>query len=104
MRPSTPYSELFELAGLTDAQIRRALLKPCPSIESTVAEIEAQLGRRLGAEDSSIDIMGMDVIWTGEFANAGWVEPWSGWESEGRLEPPQRCFTRGARAFRTTAR
>jgi lactate racemase len=31
--------------GLTDAQIRRALLKPCPSIESTVAEIEAQLGR-----------------------------------------------------------
>jgi multiple sugar transport system substrate-binding protein len=34
-----------------------------------------QLVRRLGAEDSSIDIMGMDVIWTGEFANAGWLEP-----------------------------
>jgi multiple sugar transport system substrate-binding protein len=37
-----------------------------------------QLVRRLGAEDSSIDIMGMDVIWTGEFANAGWVEEWTG--------------------------
>jgi multiple sugar transport system substrate-binding protein len=37
-----------------------------------------QLVRRLGAEDSSIDIVGMDVIWTGEFANAGWVEEWSG--------------------------
>jgi multiple sugar transport system substrate-binding protein len=37
-----------------------------------------QLVRRLGAEDSSIDIVGMDVIWTGEFANAGWVEPWRG--------------------------
>lgn len=37
-----------------------------------------QLVRRLGAEDSSIDIIGMDVIWTGEFANAGWVEPWTG--------------------------
>jgi multiple sugar transport system substrate-binding protein len=37
-----------------------------------------QLVRRLGAEDSSIDIVGMDVIWTGEFANAGWVEPWQG--------------------------
>jgi len=36
-----------------------------------------QLVRRLGAEDSSIDIVGMDVIWTGEFANAGWVEEWS---------------------------
>lgn len=32
-----------------------------------------QLVRRLGAEDDSIDIVGMDVIWTGEFANAGWI-------------------------------
>jgi len=37
-----------------------------------------QLVRRLGAEDSSIDIIGMDVIWTGEFANAGWLEPFTG--------------------------
>ena len=37
-----------------------------------------QLVRRLGASDSSIDIVGMDVIWTGEFANAGWVEEWKG--------------------------
>ena len=37
-----------------------------------------QLVRRLGAEDSSIDIIDMDVIWTGEFANAGWVEEWTG--------------------------
>lgn len=37
-----------------------------------------QLVRRLGAQDSSIDIVGMDVIWTGEFANAGWVEAWKG--------------------------
>jgi multiple sugar transport system substrate-binding protein len=37
-----------------------------------------QLVRRLGAEDDSIDIIGMDVIWTGEFANAGWVEEWTG--------------------------
>lgn len=34
-----------------------------------------QLVRRLGAEDESIDLIGMDVIWTGEFANAGWIEP-----------------------------
>jgi multiple sugar transport system substrate-binding protein len=37
-----------------------------------------QLVRRLGAEDPSIDIVGMDVIWTGEFANAGWVDEWTG--------------------------
>jgi multiple sugar transport system substrate-binding protein len=35
-----------------------------------------QLVRRLGAEDSSIDIIGMDVIWTAEFANAGWIQEW----------------------------
>ena len=37
-----------------------------------------QLVRRLGAEDDSIDIIGMDVIWTGEFANAGWIDEWTG--------------------------
>lgn len=34
-----------------------------------------QLVRRLGAEDDTIDLIGMDIIWTGEFANAGWLEP-----------------------------
>ncbi len=37
-----------------------------------------QLVRRLGAEDSSIDLIGMDVVWTAEFANAGWLREWSG--------------------------
>ncbi|HEU5253152.1 MAG TPA: ABC transporter substrate-binding protein [Solirubrobacterales bacterium] len=45
-----------------------------------------QLVRRLGAEDSSIDIVGMDVIWTGEFANAGWVEEWTGAEKKAATE------------------
>jgi multiple sugar transport system substrate-binding protein len=34
-----------------------------------------QLVRRLAANDSSIDIIGMDVIWTAEFANARWITP-----------------------------
>jgi multiple sugar transport system substrate-binding protein len=34
-----------------------------------------QLVRRLGAEDETIDLMGLDIIWTGEFANAGWLDP-----------------------------
>ena len=34
-----------------------------------------QLVRRLGAKDSSLDLMGLDVVWTGEFANAGWIAP-----------------------------
>jgi multiple sugar transport system substrate-binding protein len=34
-----------------------------------------QLVRRLGAEDDSMDLLGLDVVWTGEFANAGWIAP-----------------------------
>jgi multiple sugar transport system substrate-binding protein len=35
-----------------------------------------QLVRRLAARDSDIDIVYMDVIWTAEFAEAGWILPW----------------------------
>lgn len=34
-----------------------------------------QLVRRLGAKDDTLDLLGLDVVWTGEFANAGWIEP-----------------------------
>jgi multiple sugar transport system substrate-binding protein len=32
--------------------------------------------RRLAAKDSSIDIAGLDVVWTAEFAAAGWIKQW----------------------------
>jgi multiple sugar transport system substrate-binding protein len=34
------------------------------------------LVRLLAAKSSTIDIAGMDVVWTAEFASAGWVLPW----------------------------
>ncbi len=37
-----------------------------------------QLVRRLAAHDDSVDLMGLDVTWEPEFAQAGWIEPWSG--------------------------
>src|SRR5260370_12904214 len=37
-----------------------------------------QLVRRLAAHDSTIDIMGLDVTWEAEFAQAGWAAPWTG--------------------------
>jgi trehalose/maltose transport system substrate-binding protein len=37
-----------------------------------------QLVRRLAANDSTIDIMALDVTWEAEFANAGWIVPWTG--------------------------
>jgi multiple sugar transport system substrate-binding protein len=41
-----------------------------------------QLVRRLGAEDSSVDLIGMDVVWTAEFANAGWLREWTGQQAQ----------------------
>jgi len=59
------------------------------SFEFLPAQADAQreqLVRRLGAEDTSIDIVGMDVIWTAEFANAGWIEPWEGADEQAVTE------------------
>jgi multiple sugar transport system substrate-binding protein len=50
------------------------------------------LVRRLAAEDESIDLASLDVIWTAEFAEAGWILPWEGERrsaaSEDKLEGP----------------
>jgi ABC-type glycerol-3-phosphate transport system substrate-binding protein len=37
-----------------------------------------QMARRLAAGDSSLDILGLDVTWEAEFAQAGWIKPWTG--------------------------
>jgi multiple sugar transport system substrate-binding protein len=48
--------------------------------------------RRLAAKDSDIDVIGMDVIWTAEFAEAKWILPWTGARraeaTKGKLEGP----------------
>jgi multiple sugar transport system substrate-binding protein len=50
------------------------------------------LVRRLAAEDDDIDLMSLDVIWTAEFAQAGWIVPWEGERrrvaEEDKLEGP----------------
>ncbi|WP_116045278.1 ABC transporter substrate-binding protein [Amycolatopsis palatopharyngis] len=37
-----------------------------------------QMVRRLAAEDEALDILGLDVTWVPEFAEAGWIEEWTG--------------------------
>ena len=37
-----------------------------------------QMARRLAAQDSSMDILGLDVTWEAEFSEAGWILPWTG--------------------------
>ena len=50
-------------------------LELLPTISDQARE---QIVRRLGAEDSTVDLILMDVIWTAEFANAGWLLPYEG--------------------------
>jgi multiple sugar transport system substrate-binding protein len=47
-------------------------------LPATASDQREQLVRRLAANDASIDIIGMDVIWTAEFANAGWLSAFPG--------------------------
>lgn len=60
-------------------------------------EQREQLVRRLAAKDSDIDIIGMDVIWTAEFAEAGWVDPIPDEQvsavTAGRLDPAVQTAT-----------
>jgi multiple sugar transport system substrate-binding protein len=51
-----------------------------------------QFVRRLAAQDTGMDLLGMDVTWTAEFAEAGWVRELTGEKAtaatEGTLEKP----------------
>lgn len=56
-----------------------------------------QLARRIVGGDTALDIIGLDVTWTAEFAEAGWVEPFPADVADrvrnGTLEGPLRTGT-----------
>ena len=57
-------------------RVDRALQGRRPAPACDRHDQREQLVRRLAAKDSTVDIVGMDVIWTAEFANAGWIKQW----------------------------
>ncbi len=65
------------------------------------------LVRRLAAKDSSIDIAGMDVVWTAEFAEAGWIKPFPAAEAaavrRGTLAGPLATATYKGRLYAAPA-
>jgi multiple sugar transport system substrate-binding protein len=44
----------------------------------TTDQAREQVVRRLAAGDSGADILGIDVTWTAELAEAGWIREWTG--------------------------
>jgi len=65
------------------------------------------LVRRLAAKDSSIDIAGMDVVWTAEFAEAKFIKPWPAnfarEVSQGTLAGPLKTATYQGRVWAAPA-
>ncbi|MGD9622839.1 MAG: extracellular solute-binding protein [Mycolicibacterium sp.] len=47
------------------------------SLPSTASAQREQMVRRLAAHDSSIDLVNLDVVFTAEFANAGFLRPYT---------------------------
>lgn len=47
------------------------------SLPRAPGEQRLQLARRLTGHDRSLDVMSLDVVWTAEFADAGWALPLS---------------------------
>ncbi|MEO7194847.1 MAG: extracellular solute-binding protein [Pseudonocardiaceae bacterium] len=61
------------------------------------------LARRLAAHDPKLDIMELDVIWTAEFAKAGWILPypvaWARQVERGTLRAPLETGTYQGRLY-----
>ncbi|QYN25213.1 ABC transporter substrate-binding protein [Amycolatopsis sp. DSM 110486] len=62
-----------------------------------------QMARRLAAGDTSMDILGLDVTWVSEFAEAGWAEEWTGQNkaaaSDGVLQGPLETATYNGKLY-----
>lgn len=62
-----------------------------------------QMVRRLAAEDDSLDILGLDVTWAAEFAEARWIREWTGEAkrraTQGTLRVPLRTATWKGRLY-----
>ncbi len=65
-----------------------------------------QMVRRLAAGDEGLDILGLDVTWVPEFAEAGWIEEWTGEDKmlaeRGVLEGPLQTAQWEGRLYAAT--
>jgi len=65
-----------------------------------------QMVRRLAANDTDMDILGLDVTWVPEFAEAGWIQEWTGANktaaTEGVLPGPLETATWNGKLYGAT--
>ena len=87
--PSGAYNDAVANCNKQAAGRYKIKLVPLPTNADQQRELVV---RRLAAKDPDIGVIGMDVIWTAEFANARWIRPWTGANrqavSKGTLQGP----------------
>jgi multiple sugar transport system substrate-binding protein len=92
--PSGAYNDAVANCNKAANGRYKIVLVPLPTSADQQRELVV---RRLAAKDSSIDIIGQDVIWTAEFASARWILPWTGQNraavTQGTLLGPIRSGT-----------
>ena len=71
--PSGAFREAAARCSMSAGGRYSVRIEPLPADTDQQRE---QLVRRLAAGDVAIDLIGMDVIWTAEFAGAGWLLAW----------------------------
>ena len=75
--PATDGGTFTELAHRCTEELGGRFAIAQISLARAPGEQRVQLARRLTGHDRSLDVMALDVIWTAEFAEAGWALPLS---------------------------
>lgn len=75
--PSAPadFKGAFGQAGIAERCSTDAYTVKVQSLPGDATQQRIQLARRLAADDTGIDLMSLDPVFTGEFANAGFLAP-----------------------------
>lgn len=83
--PASDAATFAAIARHCTDQLGRRFTIEHVSLPKSPDDQRLQLARRLTGNDRTLDLMAMDVIWTAEFAEAGWVVPLSD-DPAGRAE------------------
>ena len=71
--PSGSFTDAARRCGEQSGGRYKIALNP---LSNSADQQRQTLVRLLAAKSSDIDIAGMDVVWTAEFADAGWIKQW----------------------------
>jgi multiple sugar transport system substrate-binding protein len=83
--PGTDSATFTAIAGRCSEQFGKKFTIRQVSLPRSADDQRLQLARRLTGNDRTLDVMALDVVWTAEFAEAGWALPLSD-DPAGRAE------------------